>query len=321
MPFNIIGWLEFVSPLKTKENTAESSVFPLNDPSQHIVGSVDWNTISPTGSGSSNMGGHFLVSGSTTNYGIQVDVTGAATTNYGAHLDVSGGTTNYALYVQNGETKITDAGASVPTRSLDGSLGTSTNGGNRIYYRTGSTNYYVNSDGSGDYSEYFKNSDGSLEIGEIVSIDPNDHNAVRKANYKYYDDERMMGIVSKFGTRNNDDQEGQRMYDNSFVNVGLLGQVQLKVSTENGNIAPGDALTLSRTQPGYAMKATGECRIIGYSMTHYPYVKGETTYPTHTGSKGEIENLKAAHVMVFVDPGYWKPRVARTTSEAITVEK
>lgn len=246
--------------------------------------------------------------GTGTGFGILSGVTGTGLNNYGIWTGAAGATNNYGLYVNTGETKITDAGGTLPTRTVDGSIATSTNGGNRIYFRTNATNYYVDASGTGDYSEYFRNSDATLSIGEIVCINMNDYNAVEKANYNTEGDNRMVGVVSKYGTRNNDDSEGQRSSDNNFVNVGLLGQLQVKISDENGPINPGDALALSITQPGIAVKAIEEGKIIGYAMTHYPYVPGEITYPTHAGTKKEKDTLNVPHVMAFIQPGFYKPR-------------
>jgi len=92
------------------------------------------------------------------------------------------------------------------------------------------------------------------------------------------------------------------------VNVGLLGQLPVKISLENGPIQPGDALTLSATQPGYAAKAITAGNIIGYAMTHYPYKEGEVTYPTHTGTQGEKDKLAQPHVMAFIQPKAWIPK-------------
>jgi len=50
--------------------------------------------------------------------------------------------------------------------------------------------------------------------------------------------------------------------------VAASGKVPVKVSTENGAIYPGDALT-SSTTPGVAMKATGNSPIVGRATSGY----------------------------------------------------
>jgi hypothetical protein len=239
--------------------------------------------------------------------GSRFGVYGQATTantanNYGLYGEAQNGSGNYGLWINNGETKVTDALGVVPTRTANGSIATSNNGGTRFWFRTNNTNYFINSSGAGDYSEYFKTADTTLAVGEIVSLSSIKDNAVQRANSK---EQMLLGVVSKYGTRNNDDQEGQRMYDKNSINIALLGQLQVKVSVENGNIAPGDPLTLSEKYPGVAVKAITDGKIIGYAMTHYPYVKGEEHYPVHTDSKGEQDCLDAPHVMALVQPSYW----------------
>lgn len=50
------------------------------------------------------------------------------------------------------------------------------------------------------------------------------------------------------------------------VIVGLAGRVPVKMSTKNGNIAPGDYITTSDI-PGVGMKATEPGRVIGKALT------------------------------------------------------
>ena len=49
------------------------------------------------------------------------------------------------------------------------------------------------------------------------------------------------------------------------VIVGLLGQLPVRVNTENGNINAGDPLT-SSSVAGVAMKATKGSVIVGYAL-------------------------------------------------------
>lgn len=50
------------------------------------------------------------------------------------------------------------------------------------------------------------------------------------------------------------------------VIVGLAGRLPVKVSTKNGDIAPGDLITTSDI-PGIGMKATDPGRVIGKALT------------------------------------------------------
>jgi hypothetical protein len=258
--------------------------------------------------------------GTSNKYGVRSLCTGTATNNYGVYADATSATNNYAIYgtttastagcysgyfVDNTEFKIPDWGTTVPTRSSNGCIGTGYSifsSVYRIYFRTNATNYYVNSSGAGDYSEYFRTADRSLAIGEVVAMDPDNSNSVRRSRPK--DIDAVTGIVSRYGTRNNDDNEGMRGANPDYVNVGMLGQLPVLVTTENGPIAPGDALTLSPTIRGRVTKARGPCQIIGYAMTHFPYVEGEVTYTQDVNGKPE-DRLAADHVMCALKPGWY----------------
>ncbi len=53
------------------------------------------------------------------------------------------------------------------------------------------------------------------------------------------------------------------------VPVAFQGRIPVKVTSENGEVKQGDYLTVSLTQPGYAMKLTGEGRSIGRALSDY----------------------------------------------------
>ncbi len=187
-------------------------------------------------------------------------------------------------------------GPSLP-RTFNGSMFVQAAGAaqGRIWWASnGGTVFYVNSSGVADTSEYFRSADRSLAIGEIVALDPDHPEGVRRARPR--DAATTVGIVSEFGTRGNDNAEGTRGDDPEYVNVGLLGQVPVLVTLENGPINPGDPLTLSSTVRGRATKALGPVRIIGYAMTR-------STPPADAGERGP----GAAQVMCYLNPGWYAP--------------
>jgi hypothetical protein len=53
------------------------------------------------------------------------------------------------------------------------------------------------------------------------------------------------------------------------VPVAFSGRIPVKVTSENGEVKQGDYLTVSLTQPGFAMKLTGEGRSIGRALSDY----------------------------------------------------
>jgi hypothetical protein len=193
-------------------------------------------------------------------------------------------------------------------RNFNGSIFTqeasATGSGGRIWFATAGNLFFVNSSGSADYSEYFATADPSLGVGEVVALDPAHANAVRRARPR--DRSSTVGIVSLAGTHNNDNESGNRQDDPGFINVGLAGQVPVLVTTENGSIQPGDALTVSGRYRGRAVKAVGPGRIIGFALTHFPPLDGERDYEPDING-GASQRLMADHVMCYLSVGWYEP--------------
>ncbi len=245
------------------------------------------------------------------NYAVLAGYDNVYDENFGIIASASGGTYNTGLLVASGETVISahlgnNSNTAELPRWYNGSIFLQRRNAStaRIYFSVGDADWYVNSTGAGDYSEYFKTSDRTLGVGEIVAMDPNNASGVRRARPS--DVSKTVGIVSIGGTRNNDNIGGTRGDDPNYVNVGLLGQVPVLVTTENGNIKPGDPLTLSKTYRGRAVKASESCRIIGYALTHFPYVSGEQSYETDINGTDKLK-LRDNHVMCYVNPVWYAP--------------
>lgn len=240
------------------------------------------------------------------NYGLFSSAqgsTGAGGQNIGVYGAATNGTYNAAGYFAGGgETVITyvTTGAA-PVRSWNGSIATSSTWSTIFWKAVGGGNYYVNSSGSGDYSEFFRTADSSLAIGEVIALDPDLANGVRRARPR--DAATLVGVVSQFGTRGNDGVEPVRRDDPEYVNVGMLGQVPVLVTLEGGQISPGDPLTVSPTIRGRATKAKGAGRIIGFAMTHFPYVAGERTSVDDSRADDAV-HLKEDHVMCYLNAGW-----------------
>ena len=130
--------------------------------------------------------------------------------------------------------------------------------------------------GGADYAEYFYTSDADLVSGELVSIDLSAENTVRRARSAR--DTNVMGIVSSIEQAAfiGDRFAGNR--PSNTVLVGLIGQLKTKISSENGVIRPGDALTTSSI-PGVAMRADAGDPTVGIAL--------------EGGSTGEINVLVA----------------------------
>ncbi len=116
---------------------------------------------------------------------------------------------------------------------------------------------------AGDLAEVYSTNDGSLGAADVVVLDPTLKSGVRKSTTPY--EKGLAGAVATnpamvIGNKGAEGVNG--------VPVALSGRVPVKVSTENGVIKPGDALTSSST-PGVAMKATKAGVIIGVAMAGY----------------------------------------------------
>jgi hypothetical protein len=123
--------------------------------------------------------------------------------------------------------------------------------------------------GGADYAEFFKTNDPDLSPGEAVCVDTQNSNAVKRCTRA--EDPDLMGIVSTTPAVLGNAQP-EREFDNSYVIVGMLGQVPAKVSTENGQINPGDSLTAA-TKPGTLMKANAGDSTVGVALE--PIQQGE----------------------------------------------
>jgi hypothetical protein len=108
--------------------------------------------------------------------------------------------------------------------------------------------------GGADYAEVFPVKETTLEPGDVVVIDPDDKNKLKRATNANATNiagviSTKPGVVGNWpGTETNELPSGQKI-------VSLMGQVPCKVTAINGPIKSGDMLT-SSSIPGYAMKST-----------------------------------------------------------------
>ncbi len=164
-----------------------------------------------------------------------------------AKLQVNGIISTGGSYVMR-----TYSSSTVPTRNNDGEFGFYRSGStSRLYYRAGGTNYYINSSATGDFSEYFlkNNQSENFITGQIVSLNGD---GVKKTTSS---GESPLGVISAFGTRNFDDrQDGMRHLDNNYVNVAIIGQAPVLVTSENGPINPGDKIVSGSNYAGFGVR-------------------------------------------------------------------
>ena len=110
----------------------------------------------------------------------------------------------------------------------------------------------------GDLTEAYPVDDpDTFAPGDVVSIDASGGAKARKSDKPY--DNNLLGVVSSSPNLTLG-SAGEKT-----INVGVAGRVPVKVSTENGPIAPGDLLTASSV-PGVAMRATKPGATIGQAL-------------------------------------------------------
>ncbi|QHO62982.1 hypothetical protein MICH65_0001 [Candidatus Chazhemtobacterium aquaticus] len=177
-----------------------------------------------------------------------------------------------------------------------------------------------------DLAEYYLTHDASLDAAEIVAIDPDNDIAVTKADPTT--NPAVIGIVStqagailgnKDGTTPGVETSitGQEVENGSkTVPVALAGRVPVKVSLENGPIYRGDALTLSPTLPGTAVKATTPGPIIGRALENFTGTATivDSLDPDQVNNEQQLEqeafndlNQGIGKIMVFIQNSYYSP--------------
>ncbi|MEA3450123.1 MAG: hypothetical protein U9Q85_04100, partial [Patescibacteria group bacterium] len=129
-----------------------------------------------------------------------------------------------------------------------------------VHGRVNSTMGYLTA--GADYAEYFYTEDVDLAPGETVCVDVTNENAVKRCDRQA--DSNVMGVVSGNPSIVGNYQEEYRDND-SYVIVAMLGQISAKVSTENGEIRPGDSLTPG-IEPGYIVRAGAGDPTVGIAL-------------------------------------------------------
>lgn len=116
----------------------------------------------------------------------------------------------------------------------------------------------TNASAGSDYAELFNGDKSKVERGDLLGIDANGKVVPATVNT------RLLGVYSVKPATLGNWQDGWEN-DNGVVPVGLLGQLPVKVSTENGDITAGDFLTVS-SKAGVAMKADKSGHTIGRAL-------------------------------------------------------
>lgn len=141
--------------------------------------------------------------------------------------------------------------------AIDTSAGMTPTGSNDI-----NVHWTLEFDSGADLAESYYTKDQTVVAGTVVTMDSSIYAGVKPTSKAY--DTDVLGIVSTVPGMTLGKGEGP----GREVPIALSGRVPVFVSTENGDIQPGDYLTSSST-PGVAMKATKAGPVIGQALESY----------------------------------------------------
>ena len=124
-----------------------------------------------------------------------------------------------------------------------------------------------------DYAEYFSTSDADLLDGEVVCQDNSTAGLVKRCAAG---EANVVGVISNNPSfvANVGGAEGSHENNPSFALVGLMGQIETKVTTAEGAVAVGDPIAASSSVAGFGAKAHGPAAIIGFALDPLPLGTG-----------------------------------------------
>ncbi len=153
----------------------------------------------------------------------------------------------------------------------------------------------ISTGGGFDVAEEYPTYDESLEAGDLVAIDQDHKEFVKRANPS----DAVIGVISEQPGFQLSAKQSEKIPGARYLPVALVGRVPVKVNTSDGPIQPGDMLTLS-SLPGVAKKATRPGPTIGRAMEAY---------------SGESEG----RVTAYVTMGWYDPDVYLTDTGDINI--
>lgn len=152
--------------------------------------------------------------------------------------------------------------------------------------------------GGADYAEYFYTNDVTITDGEVICRDTSNIDAVKRCSAGNDD---VVGVISSNPSfvANAGGAEAVNESDPNFVLVGLMGQIETKVTAADGAIAVGDPITASTGTAGVGAKANGPSEIIGFALD--PLASGTGTITVLVNSQwyaGNVFSTDGSNVVV-----------------------
>lgn len=153
--------------------------------------------------------------------------------------------------------------------------------------------------GGADFAEYFAADDSRYQAGDIVALG-REGKVVK--TFKPYD-QHSLGVVSKTAAFVGNAPDSFESTQSARVVVGLIGQMDVKVSTMAGEIKKGDFLTTSAI-PGYAMKATKKGLVLGMALDD---IKTATSGGALECPDSYNKITSCGQVRAYISPRYLDP--------------
>jgi hypothetical protein len=127
--------------------------------------------------------------------------------------------------------------------------------------------FFANCSAAAEYVPTIDNGAGFAQAADLVSLAPSVKNP--------YGDEHSPFVVTRAAKPCDDNlsgvivnpesgADGEKLNDH-YLPLAIYGYFPAKVTMENGAIKRGDPIT-SSSKPGYGMKATQACKIVGYAL-------------------------------------------------------
>jgi len=135
----------------------------------------------------------------------------------------------------------------------------------QICYRTVQGRRCNTADTAADFSEYMPtyNKNDLSDYGAILNLDQNGK-VVESTGVGPYIGARSLG-----GTQMNNDFDSTSALSNQYVLVGMLGQLPILVSGENGKIKKGDKITVSSKFAGYGVSLNKAGYFVGIAQEEF----------------------------------------------------
>ncbi|NIT04475.1 hypothetical protein GTO10_06290 [Candidatus Saccharibacteria bacterium] len=156
----------------------------------------------------------------------------------------------------------------------------------------------TNASAGSDYAELFVGNRSDFGPGDLVSLGDEGDVVLAIPGTK------LVGAYSSTPATLGNWHDGWEN-DYSVVPVGLLGQLRVKVSTENGIVRKGDPITVSPSRPGVGVKATGAGRILGFALEATPQ---------------EQNPAAVTLLLAYVSPSWYDPASEITSAGTLNVE-